>query len=168
MQALCSQQSGFGIILNLLLLHMKFITVYVKVSNGKSFVDYRVKEDSEYKFHSGSFDTLHMQMCSISFVVDPLRLYICRCVVEVSEEKCHSSMVIYEIFETFYVYGIVLTSLSYLKCRSICKQRGLIIDQPLMKSRNIIMSIIGFTSEKVQLTNSSESSYCSYQITQVL
>ena len=38
-----------------------------KVSNGKSFVDYWVKEDSEEKFHWESFDTLHTWMCSRSF-----------------------------------------------------------------------------------------------------
>ena len=36
------------------------------------------------------------------FVVNPLTLCTCGCVAEVSEEKFHNSVVIYE---TFYVYG---------------------------------------------------------------
>ena len=42
--------------------------LYVKVSNAwPSFVDYRVKEDSEEKFRGESFDALHMWMCSRRF-----------------------------------------------------------------------------------------------------
>ena len=33
--------------------------------------------------------------------MNPLTLYTCECVAEVSEEKFRNSMVIYEIYETF-------------------------------------------------------------------